>query len=352
MPPTGQPPGHLASDIRRASRPPDSRFRPPALLGHRHVQSMITQAPWRRYRVLQAAQRLLASAREVVLDCGQGVRLQGFMSAVGGGDRGLVVLLHGWEGSADSSYILSAGGALLEAGFSVFRLNLRDHGDTKTLNEGLFHSCRIDEVVGAVGRIRELAGAGHFSLVGQSLGGNFALRVGARAERMGLAIDRIIAICPVLKPESTMRALDEGLWIYRAYFLSRWRKSLSAKAAAFPHLYEFGDLRRFGTLTAMTEFFVERYTEFDSLNQYLSGYAITGGVLRELRVPSRIILSVDDPVIPVADLDDVAVVPTLEVSVSRHGGHCGFVDAAFGPTWIDRELVADLVGSVQAADDF
>jgi uncharacterized protein len=352
MPPTGRPPGHLASDIGGVSRLPDARFRPPALLGHRHVQSTITQAPWRRYRVLRAAQRLLASAREVVLDCGEGVRLQGFVSADGGDRRGLVVLLHGWEGSADSSYILSAGSALLDAGFSVFRLNLRDHGDTKALNEGLFHSCRIDEVVGAIGRIRELAGAGHFSLVGQSLGGNFALRVGARAASAGLAIDRIVAICPVLKPASTMRALDEGLWIYRSYFLSRWRRSLSAKAAAFPDLYDFGDLRRFGTLTAMTEFFVERYTEFDSLNQYLSGYAITGGVLRELEVPSRIILSVDDPVIPVEDLDEIAVTPGLQISLSRHGGHCGFVDTVFGPTWIDREIVADLVGSVQAADGF
>jgi hypothetical protein len=352
MPPTGRPPGHLANDIGGVSRPPDAGFRPPALLGHRHVQSTITQAPWRRYRVLQAAERLLGCAREVVLDCGEGVRLQGFMSANRGGGRGFVVLLHGWEGSADSSYILSAGSALLEAGFSVFRLNLRDHGDTKALNEGLFHSCRIDEVVGAVRRIRELAGTGHFSLVGQSLGGNFALRVGARAEGVGLTIDRIIAVCPVLKPASTMRALDEGLWIYRRYFLSRWRKSLFAKAGAFPHLYDFGDLRRFGTLTAMTEFFVERYTEFDSLNQYLSGYAITGDVLRGLEVPSRIILAVDDPVIPVEDLDEVAAAPTLEVSLSRHGGHCGFVDAAFGPTWSDRAIVADLVESVQAADVF
>jgi hypothetical protein len=312
---------------------------------------MLTQLPWRRLSIRAEAARLTGASREAVLDCGDGVRLQGFMNGIGGDERGLVVLLHGWEGSADSSYILSCGSALLEAGFSVFRLNLRDHGDTKALNEGLFHSCRIDEVVGAVRRIREVFAGRHFAIVGQSLGGNFALRVGARAAGAGLAIDRIIAICPVLKPHSTMRALDEGLWIYRRYFLNRWRRSLAEKAVAFPHLYEFGDLKRFTTLTAMTQFFVERYTEFDSLDQYLSGYAITGDVLGGLRVPTRIILAADDPVIPVSDLDEVARSPALEVSLARHGGHCGFVDRAYGPTWIDREIVADLGRSAQAAEE-
>jgi len=303
---------------------------------------MVTRVPWRRRQILGTANELLGSSREEVLDCGDGVRLQGFMSAQGPGERGLVVLLHGWEGSADSSYVLSCGISLLAAGFSVFRLNLRDHGDTKTLNEGLFHSCRIDEVVGAVNRIRQLTQAGYFAIVGQSLGGNFALRVAAKADGAGLRLDRVIAVCPVLKPHSTMQALDAGLWVYRRYFLKRWRRSLVEKAAAFPHLYEFGDLRRFNTLTDTTKFFVERYTEFDSLDQYLSGYAVTGDVLKALAVPSRVILAADDPVVPVADLDLVRKSDALKVTLARCGGHCGFVDEPFGATWIDREIVADL----------
>lgn len=322
------------------------------MLGNRHVQSMISQVPWRRSRIAGSARQLLESAREVVLDCGDGVRLQGFMSLSDGNQRGVVVLLHGWEGSAGSSYVLSAGSRLLAAGFSVFRLNLRDHGNTKGLNEGLFHSCRIDEVVGAVRAIREQTDSPFFALVGQSLGGNFALRVAARSFHAGFSLDRVIAICPVLRPHSTMHALDKGIWIYRRYFLNRWRRSLEEKAAAFPHLYRFGDLRRFRTLTEMTAFFVERYTQFASLDDYLSGYAITGDVLAGLRVPSRIILAADDPVIPIRDLDHVAPANALEVTLARRGGHCGFVDSASGSTWIDREIVHDLERLAQPAASF
>lgn len=334
-----QPPGIQVSE--GLCKPESMAFRPPGMLSNPHLQSILTQAPWRRRGILRAAQALLAETREVVLDCGAGVRLQGFLSP-GRNRRHVVVLLHGWEGSAGSSYILSAGTALLEAGFSVFRLNMRDHGDTKSLNEGLFHSCRIDEVVGAIARVQELTNPERFFVVGQSLGGNFALRVAGRAPAAGLMLNRVIAICPVLKPANTMRALDGGFWLYRRYFLSRWRRSLEEKARAFPDLYRFGDLTRFATLTATTKFFVENYTEFDSLDDYLSGYALTGDVMKSLQVPSRLILADDDPVIPVADLGEIAVSSPLEVTRSSHGGHCGFVESLRGPSWVDREIVSDL----------
>jgi len=215
------------------------------------------------------------------------------------------------------------------------------------LNQGLFHSCRIDEVLNAVTVIREKFAVNRFAIVGQSLGGNFALRIAARAERTGLEIDRVLAVCPVLKPHSTMHALDHGLWIYRHYFLSRWRRSLAAKEAAFPHLYEFGDLKRFNSLTATTAYFVERYTEFETLEQYLNGYALTGTALDAVSVSSRMILAADDPLIPIDDLNQLARPSPLEVTLVRHGGHCGFVDLWTGPTWIDRAIVADISRTLQ-----
>src|SRR5690606_32028055 len=159
---------------------------------------------------------------------------------------------------------------LFDAGYEVLRLNFRDHGGTHALNEELFHSCRIDEVVGAVKAAVAARPRVPAYLVGYSLGGNFALRVAARAKAAAIPLERVVAICPVLNPVSTMHALEQGLWIYREYFLRRWRRSLLAKAAAFPELYRFGDLRRFRTLTATTEYFVKTYTDFGSLEAYLN----------------------------------------------------------------------------------
>lgn len=322
----------------------ERRLEVPWGLGNRHFQSMASRVPWHRRAVAEQAAKLTAAASPEVLDCGDGVKLQGLYSRPQHANRGLVVLLHGWEGCADSVYMLSLGAALFDAGFAVFRLNFRDHGSTHSLNEDLFHSCRIDEVVGAVKRIREKHPRGPFALVGQSLGGNFAARVALRAPAAGIDIDRVIGICPVLKPHSTMQALEEGLFVYRKFFLARWRQSLLTKAALFPDRYDFGDLRRLPTLTATTDYFIQRYTEFESLDAYLTGYALTGPVLEPLTIATRFILAEDDPVIPSTDARELARPDALTVELTDRGGHCGFVESYGLWSWIDREVVADLAG--------
>ena len=282
---------------------------------------------------------MLAVARPELLDCGSGVRLLGYHSPRASG-RGLAILLHGWEGSASASYVLSVGSRLFAAGFEVFRLNFRDHGGTHELNQELFHSCRLDEVVAAVAQIAKAHASGHLFLIGHSLGGNFALRVAARAPAAGLSLTKVVAICPVLRPHSTMEALEKGLWVYRHYFLRRWRRSLQAKAACFPGIYDFGDLTRFATLTATTEFFVKHYTSFTDLDAYLAGYAVTGATLEGLSVPTQLIAAADDPVIPIADLRDVARSSALEISVIPHGGHCAFIESYSLRSWGDRAALA------------
>jgi len=324
--------------------PSKRAFRAPPGLRQRHVQSLLAAWPLRQRLLRRRARALLGGARSEILDCGDGVRLLGLYTPTPGPSRGLAILLHGWEGSADATYVLSVGARLHSAGFEVFRLNFRDHGETFALNRDLFHSCRIDEVVHAVRAAIAAHPAPRAFLVGHSLGGNFALRVAVRAPAAGIELAKVVAICPVLRPQSTMRALETGLWVYREYFLRRWRRSLLAKAECFPDLYDFGDLRRFATLTATTEFFVKRYTPFADLDAYLSGYALTGDALAGLSVPARVIAAADDPVIPIADLRDVAMPRALTVDVLAHGGHCAFLENYRLTSWLDDAVLEEIGG--------
>lgn len=324
---------------------PVRAFDPPRGLKHRHVQSLLAGWPWRQRWLRRRASALLAASRDEIVDCGADVRLLGHYSAQPAEPRGLAILLHGWEGSAEANYVVSVGGLLYDAGFSVFRLNFRDHGDTFALNRELFHSCRIDEVVGALAAIAKRYPAKATFVVGHSLGGNFALRAAARAPDARISLTKVVAVCPVLRPSSTMRALEDGLWVYREYFLRRWRRSLLAKAACFPELYDFGDLRRFRTLTATTEFFATRYASFPDLDSYLNGYAITGDALSRLTVPAKIIAAADDPVIPVDDFADLATSPALSIQVFAHGGHCAFLQDYALRSWVDRAVLAEIAAS-------
>lgn len=324
-------------------------FVPPRRLRHHHLQSIYPSLPIRRPGVERRAAPLLRNAIELLVDGGDGVRLLAHLTTqeslgLPPATR-LAVLLHGWEGSANSLYLLSLGQRLLEAGYDVVRLNLRDHGDSHHLNQEIFHSCRIAEVVGAVHSLQQMNPGKQLVLAGFSLGGNFSLRVGARAAAAGIDISRIVAVCPVLDPEHTLLRLEQGWILYRAYFVWKWRRSLRRKQQAWPEVYEsLDDILQLDNLTDMTERLACRYGGFPSLAEYLRGYGLVGNVLEPLeaspQMQVRLITATDDPIIAASDLERLARPANLQVSLTRFGGHCGFYDGGAGPTWIEREILA------------
>ena len=234
------------------------------------------------------------------------------------------ILIHGWHGHIGAAYLLTAAAALFDRGFSVFRLHLRDHGPSSHLNRELFNSVRLPEVVNAVARIAELHPHPRLFLGGFSLGGNFALRVALAAPEQQIPLTRVVAICPVLDPAHTMTVLGRSP-LYHGYFLRKWKRAMQEKLRHFPD-YGFGaELETLRSLEDMNRFFVPRYTDFSDTQSYLAAYALTGDRLSGLRVPSHLITSADDPVIPASDLSRIARPAALQIEVTPHGGHCGFI---------------------------
>jgi predicted alpha/beta-fold hydrolase len=321
-----------------------SPFAPPRWLRNPHLQSILASVLPRRWFVARRARALLDASRDVLVDCGDGVRLLGHHAPNPAGRDELVVLLHGWEGSAESQYVRSVASQLYGAGYDVFRLNLRDHGPTHHLNPELFHSCRIAEVVGAVAAIARRFPSRRLALVGYSLGGNFALRVAVRAPAAGIPLAQVVAVCPVLEPAHTLQSLERGSRVYRDYFVLKWRRSLLKKHRAWPDLYGLDELLESRQLTAMTEQLVRRYADYADIASYLAGYAITGEALASLAVPCHVLAALDDPIIPAADLQRLASPAALTVETTALGGHCGFLDSLGGASWADRRVLAILAG--------
>jgi uncharacterized protein len=317
-------------------------FAPAWPLANAHLQSLLASSPLRRGLLRRRAAALAAASRTLLVDAGEGVRLHAWYAArqtrPGLAPRGLAVLIHGWEGSGESSYLLSAAQRLYDEGWSVIRLHLRDHGPSHHLNPELFHSNRIREVVGAVARIAEVFPDRPLCLGGFSLGGNFALRVAARAADAAIPLARVMAVCPVLDPASTLEAMENGPRLYERYFMYKWRRSLALKARHFPDHYHFGDLRQFRGLRDMTAHFVAGYSDYPDLASYLAGYAITGDALAGVTVPALLVAAADDPIIPARDLPRLARPASLRVVETRHGGHCGFLASVTAESWVDGQM--------------
>ena len=298
-------------------------FTPPVGFRNPHLQTILSSLKIRT----QGQKHLDWKAREVLVDAGDGVRLLGFYTPQEkGSSRGLILLLHGWEGGSDSTYMLTTGGFFYPKGYDIFRLNLRDHGGSHHLNEGLFNSSLIEETHRAVQNIAESKGDLPFFIVGFSLGGNFAMRMALRHGQYPIRnLRHVFAISPVLDPRKATNAMDRGFFVYRSYFLKKWKRSLQRKQSLFPHRYNFNDLMEYQSLMEITDRILPRYSDYQTAQEYFQTYTLTGRRFSELSVPLLVLTAADDPMIPVEDFFKLEENHQLRVRVERHGGHCGFL---------------------------
>lgn len=324
-------------------------YLPPRWLRNPHLQSMLSSSRMRMQRGLTLLAATGAVTEELILDGGQGVRLQGWHSQVQGREPiGMALLLHGWEGSAESSYMRMTAARMLEEGFDVVRLNFRDHGNTHHLNPGIFHSNRIDEVVQAAGDIARRWPQLPLVAAGYSLGGNFVLRLALRAPSAGVPLRRVASVCPVLDPAITMESIENGPAMYDWYFRRKWAGSLRRKRDLFPELSDWDDQVLKLDIRALTAWLVEHHTDFGSLQAYFDGYSIAGDRLAELTVPADILMAKDDPVIPFATFNGWRLPAHAHLEIAPWGGHCGFLENwrgdGFSERWVAQRLRIETVG--------
>jgi len=324
------------------------RFKPSAWLRSAHLQSILPSLPPRSVLTRYRARALRRAGQPLILECENGARLRAWHNRSASSQGRLAVLLHGWEGSSESCYVLSLGTRLLAEGYDLLRLNLRDHGGTQALNHGLFHSCRLDDVLGALRAAAQRFGATPLYLAGFSLGGNFMLRAAAEPA-LPASVAGVVAISPVLDPARTLSALEDGTRLYHDYFVRKWSASLRIKQQCWPGDYDFSERMSSRNLRRMTDELVCAHTDFPDVHCYLDGYAITGARLQTLQVPARILAAVDDPIIPADELAQLAPTKLLQVECTAHGGHCGFLNSWFGPSYCDG-YVLEQFAQFAAAD--
>lgn len=322
-----------------AASVPHQLFLPHRFVRSGHIQTLLARRRPARILSTEHEQPILFDGGPSVtpLDDGRTVRLLAYYTPCPPAveRRGLVLMLHGWEGCSHSAYDLMMTDTVNCAGLDVVRLNFRDHGpnyhvNRYALNRGLFLGTLLEEAATVVQQIGELAAGLPFYIVGVSMGGNFALRLACRHRHQPLAnLTKIIAVNPAANPARATDAIDRHP-VYRHYFRKRWLASLLAKEQLFPALYDFTAVRAIPTIRGMTDWLVRRYGHyygnFQTADEYFAQYTVPPEELAQLTTPVTIISALDDPVIDATDLLAFPAHPLLERHLHPNGGHVGFVN--------------------------
>jgi hypothetical protein len=303
---------------------------------NKHLQSILASSRIRLWK-LKNNNPVVCNAKEVLLQT-EKAKLQGFYTA-GKNSTNLFILLHGWEGSAQSTYIQTLSNTLYkQKNASIFRLNFRDHGDTHHLNEGIFHSCRLNEVVQAIKQINEKFPHKNLYLCGFSLGGNFSLRVAANAYKEKIPLTGVFAVSPPINPKNSMLCIEKSS-LYSKYFMKKWKRSLSKKQRLFPNNFDDSQFKTIKSLDKLTEILIVNHSDYNSTDEYFAAYQITKKTIDQIQAPCHVLTSWDDPVIPFEDFKLLQDQTNIHLVTTKQGGHCGFINSWRLSSWIEQYII-------------
>jgi len=269
-------------------------FSPPFWLRPSLVQTALASFKFRK----RGKNPMLDVAQDRIMHCEEGVRLKGSYSP-NPENKALVIFLHGWEGSQDSTYTL------------------------------------FNEVFEAVKQAADLAQGAPVYVVGFSLGGNFSLRIARSLRDLSIKnLKHIFAISPVVDPWGAAPLIDQT-WLYRRYFLKKWTESLKRKQALYPELYDFDYIMSERKVLSITSKLIPKYSDYPDMESYFNAYRVDPHDLEYCPVPISLVTARDDGIIPVNDIMSLTLNDNARRIIHDHGGHNGFFQSLTGPTWYD-----------------
>jgi len=257
-----------------------------------------------------------------------------------------LLALHGLEGSSTAHYMRGLAQKALRAGLNAVLLNQRNCGGTEHLGPGLYHSGLSADAALVIRELAERDGLDCVVAAGYSLGGNLAMKLAGEHPPATLpSLAAVCAVSPVLELAECVRALElRSNFIYQWNFVRNLKARMRRKAQSYPGAFAVHRLAGIRTVRDFDEIYTAPYFGFQSAADY---YHRAAGmrVVDRIRIPALVISAADDPFVPNAIFRNpiLAANPNIEIIVTDHGGHCGFLGPAQGLDddgyWAERMVV-------------
>jgi predicted alpha/beta-fold hydrolase len=198
-------------------------------------------------------------------------------------------------------------------------------------------------VAAAVDYVARQAPASPTALVGFSLGGTIALNMAAElgASTCGNLV-ALLAICSPIELHSVKRRFDAptGRPYDRHFVRALWPATMRQLQGHddLPHVDWSRPPQRLREFDALITAPLAR---FASVDDYYSTTS-PGPRLAEIRLPTTIVAAADDPVVPIEPLQRARHGEAVEIVITRHGGHLGYIGRRNGDAdrrWLDWRVV-------------
>ena len=253
-----------------------------------------------------------------------------------------VVMIHGLCGSHRSVALARMTKKLSRKKIRAIRMNLRGCGTGRGLARSTYHCGRSEDIVEALKVLKEEFPDSPIILIGFSLGGNIVLKMAGELKEKAMDyIDKVIALSPPIDLSVSIKLFEDPVnKVYLRYFTKLLRQDieyLKHKFSDFPDV----NFPKHMTMTDFNNLFIVPFFGFESLDEY---YRLCSSkyVISDIKVPCKVLLSEDDPLVSWQSFDEVEVPQNMEVYVTKNGGHLGYLGSPKdkrGFYWLDSLLL-------------
>lgn len=323
-------------------------FRPHPLLRSGHAQTLAAN-------YLHGAPKVRAaeSTHHVPLEDGDHVVLHDDRPLSWRPGDGSALLLHGLGGCYASPYMVRTAQKLNARGVRAFRMDYRTCGAGLSLATRPYHAGLSEDAAAALRFIERLCPGSPLGLAGFSMGGNVALKtVGGHPEDLPKTLVRAAAVNP---PVDLAVSCDYLTGPMQRLYDRHFAKALTRHVARHGGFAETSrDL--FESPVVRIREFDERFTVphwgFGTVEEYYAA-ASAARFVKRIEVPTLIIHSRDDPLIPGHLFEALECSDVVSLHLSDHGGHLGFIGVrGVDPDrrWMDWRVVDWITGLTDPAD--
>jgi predicted alpha/beta-fold hydrolase len=256
-----------------------------------------------------------------------------------------LIIVHGLEGSSDSTYMLGIAAKGMAVGMNVVRMNQRNCGGTEALAPTLYHSGRSQDVAAVAQNLIEQDHISRFSLAGFSMGGNLVLKLAGEWGRAGPRQFRAVAtVCPAVNLAASADALHlRRNLLYEQYFLWKLNRRLRTKARLFPGAFDTSRLRGIRSLREFDDRITAFYCGFTGAADYYDRSAASH-VIDRIAVPTFILIAANDPFIRILPETRQKILdnPHITFVETKDGGHCSYLADPNGSSdgyWAESQIV-------------
>jgi predicted alpha/beta-fold hydrolase len=237
----------------------------------------------------------------------------------------LLVILHGLEGSANSSYARSLLHAAASMGWRAAVLHFRDCGDYRNRLPRRYHAGETSDIRYFLESLVTAGQTGPMAAAGFSLGGSVLLKY-LGENGVSTPLQAAAAISVPLSLHDSADALTSGFSkIYQHYLLKRMKKAIRRKFDRHTAAFDWDRAMHARSFAEFDDAVTAPLHGFSGKDEYYDRSSSVG-FLAAIRRPTLIINALDDPfmtpaAIPAADqLSD-----SVQIEISEIGGHVGFV---------------------------